>query len=125
MDQCIRVLTRFLGTSGQNIDDMQLYSAENSRMKLAIQTLRCAHIAPTAPDTLLCQPFKENDPMVLEDLPDVYYIGNQPEFQYEKIEIAGKTVLVILVPDFQKTGTIVIVDGKKLECWPVTFDVNI
>ena len=104
---------------------MQLFSQENSRMKLAIQTLRCAHLAPTAPDTLLCQPFKDFDPLVLEDLPDVYYIGNQPKFEFEKVEIAGKTVLVILVPDFQKTGQIVLVDTKKLECWPVNFNLNV
>ena len=104
---------------------MQLYSEENTRLILAIQTLRCAHIAPTAPDTLLCRPFNDQDPMVLEDLPDIYFIGNQPNFQYEKIELAGKSVLVILVPEFKKTGTIVLVDSKKQECWPITFAVDV
>jgi DNA polymerase delta subunit 2 len=43
-------------------------------------TLRWRHLAPTAPDTLTCYPFADDDPFVLEACPHVYVAGNQPEF---------------------------------------------
>ena len=39
------------------------------------------HIAPTAPDTLHCYPFADNDPFVLAQTPHVFFVGGQPEFK--------------------------------------------
>ena len=74
--------TRLLGTSGQNIDDIFKYMEEgyDSRLTMATQTLQWAHIAPTAPDTLWCFPFTDRDPFLISDRPDVYFVGNQPNF---------------------------------------------
>lgn len=43
---------RFLGTSGQNIDDIARYSDIPDRLRIAEATLQWRNIAPTAPDTL-------------------------------------------------------------------------
>lgn len=43
---------RFLGTSGQNVCDIQKYSSMDSHLEILEQTLRLRHLAPTAPDTL-------------------------------------------------------------------------
>ncbi|XP_042048391.1 DNA polymerase delta small subunit-like [Salvia splendens] len=42
----------FLGTSGQNIDDLAKYSNATSKLKFLERTLGWRHIAPTAPNTL-------------------------------------------------------------------------
>lgn len=43
---------RFLGTSGQNIDDLEKYSEAKDKLDFMERTLRWRHIAPTAPNTL-------------------------------------------------------------------------
>ena len=43
---------KFLGTSGQNIDDIFKYLESEDRLGMACSTLEWSHMAPTAPDTL-------------------------------------------------------------------------
>ncbi|PKU59313.1 DNA polymerase delta small subunit [Dendrobium catenatum] len=43
---------RFLGTSGQNIDDLDKYSSAQTKLEFVERTLRWRHLAPTAPNTL-------------------------------------------------------------------------
>lgn len=43
---------QFLGTSGQNIDDIYRYSDVEDRLDMAESTIHWRNIAPTAPDTL-------------------------------------------------------------------------
>lgn len=92
----------FLGTSGQNVDDLALYdltptegqtindSTEategtfhaNGERVLDIMELMInnRHLAPTCPDTLGVYPFTELDPFVLERTPHVMFVGNQKQF---------------------------------------------
>ncbi|KAI9023175.1 DNA polymerase-like protein subunit delta-2 [Hyaloraphidium curvatum] len=108
---------RILGTSGQNIDDIFKYVETEDRLRIAENTMDWANIAPTAPDTLFSYPFKSIDPFVLQNLPDLYFVGNQPAFATSVWK--GRT-RVVLVPDFSKTGEIVLVEvggrGKVGEC---------
>ncbi|KAG2422561.1 hypothetical protein HXX76_015941 [Chlamydomonas incerta] len=71
---------RLLGTSGQNVDDVAKYCGLRDRLDLMQRTLACRHLAPTAPDTLTCYPFTDDDPFILASTPHVYFVGNQPEF---------------------------------------------
>jgi len=43
---------RFLGTSGQNIDDLYKYSDAKDKLEFMERTLRWRHLAPTAPNSL-------------------------------------------------------------------------
>lgn len=43
---------RFLGTSGQNIDDLEKYSEAKDKLEFLERTLSWRHLAPTAPNTL-------------------------------------------------------------------------
>lgn len=59
---------RFLGSSGQNINDIFRYTSETdsqARLDAACRTLDWGHIAPTAPDTLCeykrCEKEKKSD----------------------------------------------------------------
>jgi len=47
---------RFLGTSGQTIDDIFKYLESEDRMEIVQQTLEWSHLAPTCPDTLCSMP---------------------------------------------------------------------
>jgi DNA polymerase II small subunit/DNA polymerase delta subunit B len=45
-------ISRFLGTSGQNIDDLYKYSEAKDKLEFMERTLRWRHLAPTAPNSL-------------------------------------------------------------------------
>lgn len=109
---------RFLGTSGQNIDDIFRYLLETdpeSRLDAACNTLDWGHIAPTAPDTLACYPLNDRDPFLIEAAPDVYFVGNQDKFSTRLYHgTNGHKVRVILLPKFSTSGSIVLVNPKTL-----------
>ncbi|OVA13065.1 DNA polymerase alpha/epsilon [Macleaya cordata] len=72
---------RFLGTSGQNIDDLEKYSEAKDKLDFMERTLRWIHLAPTAPNTLGCYPFTDRDPFLIESCPHVYFVGNQIKYE--------------------------------------------
>ncbi|GLI67880.1 hypothetical protein VaNZ11_012170 [Volvox africanus] len=123
---------RFLGCSGQNIDDMAKYCSIRDRLDLMERMLTYRHMAPTAPDTLTCYPFHDKDPFILETTPHVYFVGNQPEFATRLVAgmsssslSAGQLVRLVAVPSFARTGTIVLVNLRTLACHPVRFDASL
>ncbi|GMN55885.1 hypothetical protein TIFTF001_025009 [Ficus carica] len=71
---------RFLGTSGQNIDDLEKYTEAKDKLELMERTLKWRHLAPTAPNTLGCYPFTDMDPFLIESCPHVYFVGNQDKY---------------------------------------------
>lgn len=52
-----------------------------ARLAVLESMLRWRHMAPTAPDTLACYPFADNDPFILHKCPHVFFAGNQPAFE--------------------------------------------
>lgn len=46
------MMNRFLGTSGQNIDDLFKYSEAKNKLEFVEKTLRWRHLVPTAPNTI-------------------------------------------------------------------------
>ncbi|XP_077570813.1 DNA polymerase delta subunit 2 [Stigmatopora nigra] len=113
---------RFLGTSGQNIIDIQHYSCMNSHLEILEETLRLRHLAPTAPDTLGCYPFYLKDPFILEECPHVYFSGNAPAFETKRLTGgAGQEILLIAVPAFHRTQTACLVNLRTLQCEPISF----
>jgi len=128
--------TSFLGTSGQNVQDVLKFStidakdvsdtfagddAAKSSVAALSQTLRWQHVAPSAPDTLACYPFKDRDPFVIERTPRVYFAGCQPAFGHERVSHAAGETLVVSVPKFSTAGVAVLVDVDTLECRPIHF----
>lgn len=121
--------------SGQPLDDMFKYlpSPPNTRLSILEDTLRWRHMAPTAPDTLWCHPYFSGDPFIIPETPDLYIIGNQKRFATKMVmdhdEDAtedGKRIRcrVIMVPEFARTGTLVLVNLRSLEVKTVTFAVE-
>ncbi|XP_056171047.1 DNA polymerase delta small subunit isoform X3 [Syzygium oleosum] len=100
---------RFLGTSGQNIDDLEKYSEAKNKLEFMERTLRWRHLAPTAPNTLGCYPFTDRDPFLIESCPHVYFVGNQDKYETQTLEGSeGQLVRLICIPNFCETGTAVV-----------------
>lgn len=115
----------FLGTSGQNIDNVVRTSGMETRVAALKATLEYEHIAPTAPDTLECFPvsMESGDPMIIRECPNVYFAGNQPEFETDVVVTEdGLSTRLIAVPTFSTTHTVVLVDLDTLEPRTFTFD---
>lgn len=75
-----------LGTSGQNLNDMYKYIESENRMEMAENMLNWAHIAPTAPDTLACHPYKDKDPFIINSRPHIYFVGNQSKLETKLVQ---------------------------------------
>lgn len=61
-------------------------------------------------------PFQDEDPFVLNTCPHVFFVGSQPKFDTASIEGPdGQVVRLIAVPEFCKTGELVLVDSESLE----------
>ena len=130
----------FLGTSGQNIDNMRAYmdvasraSSDDTEVKtnlgargaesldLMASSLRWQHVAPSAPDTLACYPYKDRDPFYVSSSPHVYFAGNQPAFGARVVRDGDTKTLLVSVPDFAATGIVAMVNVDTLECFPAQF----
>lgn len=120
-----------LATSGQPVLDMYQYlpSPPSTHLSIACSTLKWRHIAPTAPDTLWCHPFRERDPFVLAETPDVYIVGCMPEFGTQLVGAESKdgkksrNCRVVLVPNFSESGCLVLVNLRTLAVRCVQFAV--
>ncbi|CAD8066554.1 unnamed protein product [Paramecium primaurelia] len=109
---------KILGTSGQNIQDIKKYSLVKNQEDVDIleMTLFYGHIAPTAPDTLISFPQQDQDPFVLQELPNIYFAGNMQKFGTKMVT---DNVRIVSVPAFSETGTICLINLNTLECFPV------
>lgn len=113
---------RILATSGQNIHDLLKYLPDEAQttdaaLNMAVSTLEWSHIAPTAPDTLWCYPFKATDALVIRAAPDLYIIGNQDAYATKLVH----NVRLILVPSFARTHEVVVLDTETLEPHVMSF----
>ena len=111
-------------SSGQAISDIAKYLQFPSRnytcsMDLMEATLRWRVIAPTAPDTLWCYPYRDRDPFVMEDrkCPHLYISGNADKFETRLVdsEDGERSVRCVCVPKFNADGDVVVVDTETLE----------
>ncbi|XP_055800724.1 DNA polymerase delta small subunit isoform X2 [Solanum dulcamara] len=117
---------RFLGTSGQNIDDLGKYSEANNNIEFMERTLRWRHLAPTAPNTLGCYPFTDRDPFYVETCPHVYFVGNQDKYESRLIKGSeGQMVTLICIPRFAETGVAAVLNIRNLECHMLSFATQI
>ncbi|CAA7406527.1 unnamed protein product [Spirodela intermedia] len=115
----------FLGTSGQNIDDLDKYSDAKDRLEFLERTLRWRHLAPTAPNTLGCYPFTDRDPFLIERCPHVYFCGNQDKYETQVIEGSeGQLVRLICIPRFCETGTAIVLNIRTLGCHTLCLSTN-
>lgn len=130
----------FLGTSGQNVDDVCRYSSlggedndndseqhrdqddAGGRVEVLEEMLKWRHLVPTAPDTLSTYPYHDSDPFILESSPHVFFAGGQPRFGTKVVDGEdGQKVRLVSVPSFAESGCVVLVNLRDLSCKPLYF----
>ncbi|XP_020596527.1 DNA polymerase delta small subunit isoform X2 [Phalaenopsis equestris] len=117
---------QFLGTSGQNIDDLEKYSSAKTKLEFVERTLRCRHLAPTAPNTLGCYPFTEKDPFFIESCPNVYFVGNQEKYETRLLQGPEKQLVrLICIPRFSESGVAVMLNLKNFDCHTLNFSADL
>ncbi|ONL93235.1 DNA polymerase delta small subunit [Zea mays] len=116
---------QFLGTSGQNIDDLYKYSDAKDKLEFMERTLRWRHLAPTAPNSLGCYPYTDKDPFLVESCPHVYFVGNQDKYETRLLEGQEKQkVRLISIPRFSESGVAVMLNLRNLECSTLSFSTS-
>lgn len=99
---------KFLGSSGTPVQNIMWYSGNDTPVKAMQKCLEWSHLAPTAPDTLGCYPYYDEDPFIIDECPHVLFAGNQDEFATEVV--TGNNfllfdVFVNLLAVFRRKGT--------------------
>lgn len=113
---------KIFGNSGQPVMNVLGFCNIPTPVDVLEYFLKWSHTAPTAPDTLGCYPFYKSDPFVIESCPHVMFVGNQSAFDTKVVTGEdGQVVRLISVPEFASTSTIVVLNLKSLECYPMSF----
>ncbi|VDM21825.1 unnamed protein product [Hydatigera taeniaeformis] len=132
---------RILATSGQNVTDVHKYTIVGDPLDCMESLLHWGHVAPTCPDTLFAHPQKDTDFLLFtvdpetgasNDYPDVFVAGNQPAAQFRRASLnpmntsngAEKGALLITVPRFDVSYTMVLLELETLRCVPLRFDIS-
>lgn len=86
------------------------------------KTLVWGHICPTAPDTLACHPFTEDDPFIVAPAktPRILFTGCQKSFS----TCMEKGTRLLCVPSFHATQQVVLVDTRSLNYQVLEFKVS-
>lgn len=102
-----------LATAGQNIDIIEKFSSIDDPIQIMRHHLLWANSGPSAPDNLYSAPNENEDPMVIDFVPDVYIAGCQEYFQtdvyrYKSSEPSEAFVKpgIVETPDFDVSTTL-------------------
>lgn len=114
-----------VGTSGQNVENVSRCSTLQDPVEVMEKLCEWGHLAPTAPDSLSTYPYYKEDPFIMTQCPDIFFVGNQEAFASKVVEVSGHKVLLVSVPKFNTTGTCVLVNLRTLECQPMEFSFGL
>eukprot|EP01064_Diplonema_japonicum_P024216 TRINITY_DN34733_c0_g1_i1.p1 TRINITY_DN34733_c0_g1~~TRINITY_DN34733_c0_g1_i1.p1 ORF type:complete len:465 (+),score=55.33 TRINITY_DN34733_c0_g1_i1:56-1396(+) len=114
------------GTSGENLTELRTYTLGTPNVKLLETLVKSGLMAPTAPDTLQCYPFKKVDPMQYDTAPHLVFAGNSSDFSTDLVELekGGKT-RVVSVPRFVENPGVTLVDfnSENLDTLFIPIDI--
>jgi DNA polymerase delta subunit 2 len=68
-----------------------------------------------------CHPFKDSDPFILNERPNVFFIGNQPSYQSKIVESEYGNTRLVLIPEFSKSKTLVLLNSRTFETRTISF----
>lgn len=70
-----------LATSGQNVDIIKRFSGLQDPIEIMKNHLKWGNSAPSAPDNLYSVPYEDEDPYVIDFIPDIYIASCQGSYQ--------------------------------------------
>ncbi|KAL3317785.1 DNA polymerase delta subunit 2 [Cichlidogyrus casuarinus] len=125
---------KLLVTSGQFIDNIRLYTKNEDPLTLMECLLQWGHLGPTCPDTLATYPFTDKDPLAIfesTDYPAIFVSGNgtgeQPIWRRASLKMGandGQGALLLHIPSFHSSLSMVFVNVHTFECRKVCFDTD-
>jgi len=105
---------QFLGTSGQNITNIKLFSNHSSISAMKL-TLLNRNISPSAPSTMAIFPFRKVNPLIFTEIPHVYFCANQEGFGQSYISgMNRQKTLLVSIPDFSETKVVTLINVDML-----------
>uniref|UniRef100_A0A0R3S4D4 DNA polymerase delta small subunit n=1 Tax=Elaeophora elaphi TaxID=1147741 RepID=A0A0R3S4D4_9BILA len=114
-----------LGTSGECLSDLKRFTKKLNGIELLGKILQWQHLAPTIPDTVDGFPFMDRDPFIIESFPHILFAANQPEASYAVVEYEeNRHTLLLSIPSFTKTFSMVLVNLRNLEVIEHNFSVD-
>ncbi|KAI1724953.1 DNA polymerase alpha/epsilon subunit B domain-containing protein [Ditylenchus destructor] len=92
-----------LGTAGQNVRDMSHLTNGFKPLDLMEECLKIGHMFPTVPDSIDGFPLENRDPLVIEELPHVFFAGNQAKLSCRFMMNPDKSkTLLLTIPTFSQ-----------------------
>ena len=127
-----RLADRIITTvAGQAIKDIMRNTRIKNPLVAMEKCLLWGHLAPITPSTLTSSQSQESDtdtgmdPLVLLTMPDIFIAGNQPDYQARKTHIHGHPVLLVAVPRFSQTESLVRINLRTLRARLVRFNADL
>uniref|UniRef100_A0A915E7U1 DNA polymerase delta subunit 2 n=1 Tax=Ditylenchus dipsaci TaxID=166011 RepID=A0A915E7U1_9BILA len=106
----------FLGTAGQNIQDLLRLTTGLSALDLMEKCLERGHTFPTVPDSVDGFPLQNRDPLVVDDLPHVLFAGNQASLAFKMVKFPdGKKTLLLTIPTFRSSQCAALLNLRTLK----------
>jgi len=103
---------QILGSAGQPVRDMLRCTSISTPMEALTTCLDASLLAPTAPDTLITQPFDKADPFIIEKMPQVLFSAghSKAEVEWRAAAPGSPGTLCVCVPAFHKHPAVVLVN---------------
>ena len=115
----------FIGSSGENINIIRQYSCYENTIDIMKKNLEWKHLCPINPSySYLYSLDNIEDPLVLNRIPDVYFTSGNKDLKYENVEIDNKNVLLISLPDFEKTSKCVLYNYEDDSLMQIDFSFD-
>ena len=115
----------FIGTSGENIKIIKQFSSIDNNIDIMKKNLEWRHLCPINPSySSLYSIDNKTDPLIINKMPDVYFISGNKDFNYEKIKIYNKEIFLLSLPDFNKTYKCVLYNYEDDSIKDIDFSFN-
>lgn len=108
--------TNFVVTTGQGVEDVLRFTTIDEPVEALELLVKSMHLCPSAPDTLPCYPFAQEDPFCLplegDELPNIIVSGPHANCSTKKLD---DTLVYATVSEFATTGKVLLIEIPTLE----------